>query len=964
MTACHHHVLRVLLGLACACGPGAAAAFLEPLLTEPLPPAFTRTQLAGALDAAPDALLHARLITRYVLTNGTPALLDFFVARSDDGDALDGSLRHYDLALAQTLTGIRTDNQDLVSRGVDALASLCQKSDNAVFWLTYGLCVAQVDLDVLGRSRFTMSPMKETAMQALTRALELQLRFPQRGFGPTAERAIACCAAYPVYEKFAAQLRSRVMPATTPVEYWNGLLLLRGDEPQFGYDALVARTARTAFLLNFATWSCVLHLQGFDEYGLCANGTLLAVRQSGALPVYATRTGKRVARLPRVQEWTVAADSSIGVIRNPGTPASVYDFDVADFASGEVLATLYRAFARAVRVYGVAITRDYALAAVHYQLPPDAAGVDIWDVRTARLLGTLANPGGLPVCWSPDNHTLVRSATPTEYCLCNVRVLTGASESPYPPGKHEPRLRLPQPYPRAAFLQKGAALLCWSDERSGCDGFALYDTATGAALVQSSNQWDGIMVVDDGPWFVVWRGAALRLYAVRPTARGTVALSTNLPAPITAATLAHNGDMLAVATRAGAVHQWCLNGDDRLAFAPLATHDPALTVLAYEEENRFLAAHSSSSQCMYVAALQAGGMFDDFSVLGWAPMTQPPLDVQTLLRPPARRTPRTAAAAPRSEEAFDQSALQFQTLDNVRYADLNRDGVADAIAVGVGTLLAVPTNVLYLADGVRAALPAGSMDARPCAAVFYRSAEQWQPQLVAECVPGGTGAVPPTVTVLAFSNPPLTCLALQSAGRTMRATLNVFACMPSNLTVMLAVTNATPGLRMQHDADTALLSLAQPLVTPFQAFPAQAGGLEYQHEYSIDGLLARKVSETLQVTPAFTLNVSNATRTGRALCAQQAALLRGKGTWRAAPQSYATRLFPALTPFVVESAGKGTAILRSAMLGSGDARVFLYQPFYAGGGSSVWHHALAAPLPADAAALDQLYTPTAAAAKK
>ncbi|MCX7004722.1 MAG: WD40 repeat domain-containing protein [bacterium] len=959
MTTYRHHLLRVLLGLACACGTSAAASFLEPLLAGPQPPLATTTQLAGALDADPDALLHAQLITRFVMTNGTPALLAFFVARGDAGNVFDGSLRQFDLALAQTLTGIRTDAQDLVSRGVDALAALCQKNDNAVFWLTYGLCLAQVDLDVIGRSRFTMSPMKETAMQAVTRALDLQLRFPQRDFGPALHQAITCFAAYPVYEKFAAQLRIRVLPALTPAAYWNGLLLLRGDEPQLGYDALVARTARTAYLLNFATWSCVLHLQGFDDYGMCANGTLLAVRQSGALPVYATRTGKRVARLPRVQEWTVATDSSIGVIRNPGTPANIYDFDVADFSSGEVLATLYRACARAVRVYGVAVTRDYALAAVHYQVPPDVAHVDVWDVRTGRLLGTLTNPGGLPVSWSPDNHTLLRSATPTEYSLCNVRVLNGATESPYPPAKQEPRLHLPMPYPRAAFLQKGAALLCWNDERSGCDGFGLYDTATGAVLAQSSNQWDGIAVVDDGPWFVVWRDTALRLYAARPAARGTVALSTNVPAPITAAALAHNGDMLAVATRAGVVYQWCLNGDARLALAPLATHDPGLSLLAYEEENRFVAAHSSSSQYIYVAALQAGGMFDDFSVLGWVPMTHPPLDVQALLRPPVRRASRTAPATPRSEEPFEQSVIQFQNLDRVSYADLNRDGAADAIAVGTGTLLALPTNTLYLLDGVRAVPPAGSTNARPYAAVFYRAADQWLPVLVAEYAACGTGAVPLVVTAMAFTNPPLTCLALQSAGRDARATLNVFAGAPSNLTVMLAVTNAPPGLRVQHDADTALLSLAQPLVTPFQAFPAQAAGIDYHLEYSIDGMLARPVSETLQVTPAFTLSVSNATRTARALCVQQAALLRGKGRWRATPQAYATRLFPALTPFVLESTGKGTAVLRSAMLGSGDARVFLYQPFYAQGGSSVWHHALAAPLPADAAALDALYAPAA-----
>jgi len=958
MTVYHHCIVCVALVLACAGGSGAAASFLEPLLSEPLAPVVTTAQLAGVLDADPDALLHARRITHCILTNDMPALLDFFVARNND-DALDGSLRHYDLALAQILTGIRTDNQDLVGRGVDALASVCHKSDNAVFWLTYGLCVAQVDIDVIGRSRFTMSPMKETAMQAVTRAIELQLRFPQRGFGPTFQRAVTCFAAYPVYEKFTAQLRTRVLPALTPAEYWNGLLLVRGDEPQLGYDALVARSARTAYLLNFATWSCVLHLQGFDEYGMCANGTLLAVRQSGALPVYATRTGKRVARLPRVQEWTVAADSSIGVIRNPGTPDSVYDFDVADFSSGDVLATLYRAFNRAVRVYGVAITRDYALAAVHYQLPPDVARVDVWDVRTGSLLGTLTNPGGLPISWSPDNHTLVRSVTPTEYALCNVRVLTGATESPYPPAKQEPRLHLPQPFPRAAFLQKGAALLCWNDEHSGCDGFGLYDTASGTALVQSSNQWDGIMVMDDGPWFVVWRGTALRLYAARPAARGTVVFSTNLPAAVTTAALAHNGDMLAAATRAGVVYQWCLNGDARLALAPLATHDPGLALLAYEEENRYVAAHSSSSQYVYVAALQAGGMFDDFSVLGWVPMTQPPLDVQTLLRPPARRVPRTAPAAPRSEEPFDQAVVQFQTLDSVRYTDLNRDGVDDAIAVGVGTLLTVPTNTLYLLDGVQTAPRSGSTDARPCAAVFYRAADQWLPQLVAEYSPSGTGTFPLAVTAMAFTNQPLTCLALQSAGRAARVALSVFACAPSNLTVMLAVTNAAPGLRVQYDADTALLSLAQPLVTPFQALPAQAGGLEYQLEYSIDGLLARKVSETLQITPAFALSVSNATRTGRALCAQQTALRRGKGTWRATPQSYATRLFPALTPLVMESAGKGTAILHSAMLGSGDARVFLYQPFYANGGSSVWHHALVAPLPADAAALDALYAPPA-----
>ncbi|GEM_PF-2250266 len=956
MTTYHHHILRALLGLACACGPSAAALFLEPLLAEPLPPACTTTQLAGALDAEPDALLHARLITHYVLTNATPALLDFFVARNND-DAFDGSLRQYDLALAQTLTGIRMDNQDLVSRGVDALASRCQKSANAAFWLTYGLCLAQVDLDVIGRSRFTMSPMKETAMQAVTRAIELQLRFPQRGFGPALQQALTCFAAYPVYEKFSAQVRAQNLPAMTPAEYWNGMLLLRGEDPQLGYDALVARTARTAYLLNFATWSCVLHLQDFDEYGMCANGTLLAVRQSGALPVYATRTGKRVARLPRVQEWTVAADSSIGVIRNPGTPASVYDFDVADFSAGEVLATLYRAFARAVRIYGVAITRDYALAAVHYQLPPDVARVDVWDVRTSRLLGTLTNPGGLPVSWSPDNHTLVRSATPTEYSLCNVRVLTGASESPYPPAKQEPRLRLPQPYPRAAFLQKGAALLCWNDERSGCDGFGLYDTASGTVLVQSSNQWDGLAVVDDGSWFAVWRGTELRLYAARPAARGTVAFSTNLPAPVATAALARNGDMLAAATCAGVVYQWCLDGADRLALAPLVTHDLALSLLTYEEENRFVAAHSPSSQCVYVAALQAGGMFDKFSVLGWVPMTQPPLDVQTLLRPSVRRATRTIPATPRSADAFDQSVIQFHTLDRTRYTDLNQDGTDDAIAVGMGTLLAVPTNTLYLLDGVRAVPQFGSMDARPCAAVLYRSANQWRPVLVAECSPRGTGAFPLVVTAMAFTNPALTCLALQSAGRDAQVALSVFACAPSNLTVMLTVTNAAPGLRVQHDADTALLSLAQPLVTPFQAFPARAAGLDYHLEYSIDDMLARKVSETLQVTPAFTLSVSNVTRTGRALCAQQAALLRGKGMWRATPQSYATRLFPALTPFVVESTGKGTAILRSAMLGFGDARVFLYQPFYASGGSSVWHHALAAPLPADAAALDALYAP-------
>jgi hypothetical protein len=961
MTARRGVALLIVLLLACA-GRCAAASFLDALYPEPAPAVpTTPARLAAALDAAPDVLRHTQLLLQFGASNELPALVALLAARADAA-VFDGALRQYDLAFAQVLAGMHADDQDLVSSGVDALAGVCRKNNNAAMWLCYGLCLAQVDIAVLGRSRFTMSPMKDAAMQAVLRAVELQQRFPQRGFVPLLTRAAACFAAYPVYEKFCAQLRTQRVPAAPPVEYWNGLLLLRGDEPQLGYDALAARTAHHAYLLNFATWHCVLHLQDFDDYGMCANGTLLAVRQSGALPIYATRTGKRVARLPRVQEWTVAADSSIGVIRNPGTPATVYDFDIADFSSGDALATLYRAFTRAVRVYGVAVTRDYTLAAVHYQLPPDVALIDVWDVRTGRLLGTLTNPGELPVSWSPDNRTLVRSVTPREYALCNVRVLSGAVESPYPPARQEPRLQLPQTYPRAAFVQNGAALLCWNDEYRGCDGFGLYDTVTGAVLAQSSNAWDGLAVVDDGPWFAVWRGAELQLFAAQPAARGTLMLVTNVAAPITAVALANNGAMLAVATRAGTVYQWCLESDELLALAPLHTQDAGLSLVAFEEENRYVAAHSTSSQCMYVAALAAGGMFDTFSVLGWAPMTDPPLELQTLVRPTARRTAPRAPAAARADTVFAQTFVQFQPLHDVRYADVDRDGTNDAIATGLGTLLTAPTNALYLRDGVRVAPQPGAADARPCLAVFYGRADGWQPALIADSSQPVTGVFPLVATTMMFTNQPTTCLLLRSAQPTALA-LGLYACTPAGLTPMLELTNAAPGTRVAGDADTALLSLAQPLVTPFQALPAKTGALEYQTDYSIDGLLARKVGEALQFTPAFTLSVSNATQTARDVGAQQARLAHGKGAWRAAPQSYATRLFPGLTPFAVESAGNGTAILRSVMLGSGDARVFLYQPFYTQGGSSVWHHALAAPLPADAAALDKLYAPAAAAKK-
>jgi hypothetical protein len=946
-----------------ACAHGHADTFFGPATFDTcgvaLPPRMDIAALTAVLDADPHATVHAQALIDVCETNQGTSLLKVLSDRSDQ-DSGD-MLRRFDYGFASVLLGVNADQQETVNTGIRALRTAAERTDNPVMWLVYGMALAHIDVVQIGRSRYTISPMKTSAMDAVQRAVTLQARFPQRGFDGSLAVAIERFAAVPAYEKFCAALRAAVLPRSTLLEYWNGLLVLRGNDVRVGNNALAATWADSTYLLNLATWRLDLQLYHVDDYEFCANGMLLAVNQNGALPIYAARTAKRVARVPRVHEWFVAGDSSVCVVRNPGSPERVYDYDVIDAATGEILITLARTFPRRTDIYGVAVSYDRSLAAVHYQVAPDEPLADIWDITTGRLLGTLANPGGLPVLWSPDNRTLLRSAAPAEYALGNTRVLSGVRGTVHPIGAGDIRIPLPQPCRRAAFLDNGAVLLCWSDEQSPCDAFGLYDLTQGGApiLTSSSNRYDGLAFADIGAWFATWRHGELTLHDMRPRQRGRTILQTNFSDRVVAVAVARNGNMLAAATAAGEIQAWCLERDKLLTLAPIVTADRTLERVAFEADSRYLIARSSSNAAVFVAALESGGMFDSFSVLGWTPMTKAPLDARASAQTASVQT-RHATPAPTTATVVSNTCTRFQIVENVRMRDLNGDGRDDALITGLGAILEVPSNTLYFANGIARATVLDDLHLRPCYAVFYRGPDDaWQPVLLGET--DATGAAPVSVNIVTFSNMPTVCLETvvqRAAGPPCR---HLLACNPASVTPLLQVTNAMQAARMTMDAETALIALIQPLYTPFQEFQPDIAGLEYQTDYSADAATLRLAAETLRFTPAFTLAASNTTAIGRLLCARQAAFAAGRETWLGTPQGYATRVFSAMTPFVLDAQGKGTAILRSTALAHDGKRVFLYQPFHTMTPSSIWHHAVLPLTPcASAEQMDALYPkPTA-----
>lgn len=918
-----------------------------------LAPRMDTAALLAVLDAYPHATVHAQALINACGTNRDTNVLKVLSDRGDQNSS--DMLRRFDYGFASVLLGVNADQQETVNTGIRALRTAAERTDNPVMWLVYGMALAHIDVVQIGRSRYTISPMKTSAMDAVQRAVTLQARFPQRGFDGSLAVAIERFAAVPAYEKFCAALRAAVLPRSTLLEYWNGLLVLRGNDVRVGNNALAATWADSTYLLNLATWRLDLQLYHVDDYEFCANGMLLAINQNGALPIYAARTAKRVTRVPRVHEWFVAGDSSVCVVRNPGSPERVYDYDVIDAASGKILITLARTFPRRTDIYGVAVSYDCSLAAVHYQVAPDEPLVDIWDITTGRRLGTLTNPGGLPVLWSPDNRTLLRSAAPAEYALCNTRVLTGARGSVHPISASDIRISLPQPCRRAAFLDNGAVLLCWSDEQSPCDTFGVYDLTQGGMpiLTSGSNRYDGVAFTEVGAWFTTWRGGELTLHDMRPRQRGRAILQTNFTDRIVAVALARNGNMLAAATAAGDVQAWCLERDKILTFAPIVTADRALERLAFESDSRYLIARGSNA-VVYLAVLDSGGMFDSFSVLGWTPMTKPPLDAGTTVQTSGVQQQRIAAAPP-AAVVVSNTCTRFQIVENVRMRDLNGDGRDDALITGLGAILEIPSNTLYFANGIARTSVLGGQYLRPCYAVFYRGPDDtWQPVLLGET--DATGAAPVSVNIVTFSNMPTIFLETVVQRVAEPPSQQLLACNPAGITSLLQVTNAAQVARMTLDAETALITLIQPLYTPFQELRPNVASLEYQTDYSADPVALHRAAETLRFTPAFNLAASNTTAIGRLLCARQAAFDAGREAWLGTPQSYAMRAFSAMTPFMLDMQGKGTAILRSTALAHDGKRIFLYQPFHTMTPSSIWHHAVLPLTPCTSAEqMDALY---------
>jgi hypothetical protein len=440
----------------------------------------------------------------------------------------------------------------------------------------------------------------------------------------------------------------------------NGMLVVRAIHPLAGRGCLAAALGRRVWLLNLDTWRIVARVDNVDSYSLAADGGLLAARVGGSLMAWHAGDGRVATRVPRVAMWDIVGDGSLACVANPFAPLNSYDIDLVRLDGGPTPATLARQFDQDITVREVVVTRNGAYAAVDYQ-PADHEGmVDVWDIARGVRIGTRPHPRGRLVRFSPDGRYLMQDAPKGACHFLDMNRMQAASEAAWLSNQADIVVMPETDAPHGAFLAGGALFLCWSSTHSACDGFDLFDLPAGGIRVATqhpANGFDGLSVAEDGTGMVTWRNASLAFWRVDGGSVQPVC-ETSLPARVTAAVCAPAAPLVAAATDDGLLHVWRLDGAQPRPLGPLATGDRGITLLAFENQARWLVAHNASNQQVYVAQLRQGGMFNRAGVIGWEPLAAPRIGVAqtvTAPAPPPGPAGGTNAAPSSAPPASDQA---------------------------------------------------------------------------------------------------------------------------------------------------------------------------------------------------------------------------------------------------------------------------------------------------------------------
>jgi len=911
-----------------------------------VPLGSNESAVAEFLDTYPDIFIHAQAVREVYQHAPDAAWLRLYESRAR---AAADAVREFDLRLCQIVHGLHTNDLKLINDGLNGLKTLCERTDHAGMWLAYSVYLAHVDVVQFGRSPHSMSPMKAAVTQAVMRALAAHDEYPQRAFPASLQHALAYLEAYPAYAPFRADAQAQAGAPAAVVQYWNGLLCLRGTRPAAGAAALAAALISSVYVIDCSGWQTPLHVPSFEEYAFAVNGTIFTIRRSGAGYLYRARDGALVARVPRVAQWELTANSSIAAVRNALTPPGSYDVELIDLRTGAARAALYRDCAADLRVQRVAVAPDRSHAAVQYRLDDGACDVDVWRIEGPLLRGTLANRGGLLAGFTPDSARLVRSLSASEYALDALDSLSSDPAYSAAPGM---RIATRVLLERYLFLRNGAAMLCWSQRRSPCDAWALCDTQRDGAILAArapKGGYDGIAALRDGAWFATWHKAAIDVWTLAHGTRPRLMTTLTLPAAIRALAFSTHAPLMAAADARGMLRVWHLDPSGLQAWPAWATDDGGIDWLAFDLASAALYAHNRSNQVVYVAPLQAGGLLDSRTVTGWNPMTRPLLRRSAAPQPAvsarAPHVPATAVAAPPLHDTAYFTVRECLTVD---YADLDGDGLEEALVSARGLVRALATGAVYFVEGVPLD-PHGDTGAIcPSNEYWYgvlhhdvRTAE-WRPLLmgVSANMPDA-GALPlVSCRFAAFSNAPVLFVehAVQAIDGVCRRTL--YTSQGGALTALFDYVYHAADAEIAYDPARARITVTEPLYPAVRAARAHVPLLLRSARFTVTGTAVVPLDETIRVMPAAHAAAAADSAADAELFEQQTRAEHGGEGWRFDALAYATQTHHAAA-WRVEGNNGTTAVARASAPAPGTpATLVLYQPFLGRAATSIWHHAV------------------------
>lgn len=908
-----------------------------------VPVGSNETVAAEFLDMYPDIFVHAQAVQTLYEAAPSVAWLRWYENRLR---AAASPVREFDFSVCQIVQGAMTNDVKLLNDGLNALKALCERSEHAGMWLAYAVYLAHVDVAQFGRSPHSMSPMKAAVTQAVMRAMAAQDVYPQRGFPLSLSAALVYLSGFPAYAPWCAALQAQPPPPPAAVEYWNGLLCVRGTRPAAGASALAAALVASVYVVECNGWRTSLQVPSYDDYSFAAGGSVLAVRRGGAGYLYRARDGRLAARVPRVAQWEFTADNSIAAVRNALTPPGSYDIELIDLRTGASRASLYREFAMEVRVQRVAVARDGRHAAVQYRLDNGACDVDVWDLDSGTVRGTLANRGGLPVGFTPDGLRLVRSLSPTEYALDTLAgVSADTPEQVAPAVRINTRLMLE----RYVFLRAGAALLCWSQRRSACDAWALCEAEQAGTMLAArapEGGFAGIVAVKNGAWFATWRDATIDVWSLAFGTRPRLVKTLTLPGTVRAVALSAHAPLLAAADARGVLQVWHLDPAGVQAWPAWATGDAGIEWLAFDLASAALYAHGRSNQIIYIAPLQAGGLLDSRTVTGWNPMTRPLMSRHAgpLLTPPLRPAPAiaTVSAAPPLQDTAFFTVRECLTID---YADLDSDGMEEALVTARGSVRALAPGALYFANGVPLTASGSGVIVCPSNEYWYGilrhdvQAAQWMPLLM-----GVSATVPDAGTLpfvscrfATFSNTPAAFVehAVQNADGMCRRTL--YALTRGSLTAVFEYVYHAADTEMQFDPARAQIVVTEPLYPALTRTAAHVPLLLRTARFAVTEMQVQPLEISVRWLPAAERDTPGGSADVELLEMQQQAE-QGAAAWRYDAVAYASHMVPAVSWHLQQHDGT-TAVVRAATPVAGLPSEFvLYRPFVGRVATSIWHH--------------------------